>query len=96
MDEEAFWNVKGRTKNFAVPNGKIPLVFDDYLRRENSPDTFYDCYFQWLDTWQLETTGARGVTPNLYEASAQEDFENLLAAIDSFDVLEYYENVHNC
>lgn len=96
MGEEAFWNPRGRTVNFARPGRYIPLVFDDFVRRENSPNTFYDCYFQWLDAWETETTHSRGVTPNLYESSAQADFESLEAAIDSFDVAEYYENVHNC
>ena len=71
-------------------------MFDDFVRNPDSPDTFYDCYFQWYDAWQTEALGESGITPNRYQADAQQDFEDLVATIDSFDVVEYYENNYPC
>lgn len=58
VSENALQSSYSRTKKVKL-NNFTPLVFDDKLRskdvnkKDNAPNTFYDCFFAWQSAWEL-------------------------------------------
>ena len=88
--DESLLVSKDRTKTAAA--GKIPLRFiaEEVVPEGQQPseytyNAFAECFYEWKSDWN----GEAGVTPNQWDANAQEDFERLNEVFDTVDLVEF-------